>query len=55
MIRNGSSKPLKKERVETGAYNIETRHIDSSKVIKRLHNKADCVLLDVPCSGLGWA
>lgn len=44
---------LKERARRDGAYNIETRHIDSSKVIKRLHNKADCVLLDVPCSGLG--
>jgi 16S rRNA (cytosine967-C5)-methyltransferase len=32
---------------------IETRVIDSSKVIKRLHEEADRVLLDVPCSGMG--
>jgi 16S rRNA (cytosine967-C5)-methyltransferase len=32
---------------------IETRHIDSTKVIKRLQDSADAVLLDVPCSGLG--
>lgn len=32
---------------------IETRVIASSKVIKRLHDSADRVLLDVPCSGLG--
>ncbi|HEY1080561.1 MAG TPA: methyltransferase domain-containing protein [Bdellovibrio sp.] len=32
---------------------IETRLIDSSKVIKRLYETADRVLLDVPCSGIG--
>lgn len=32
---------------------IETRVIDSSKVIKRLEESADRVLLDVPCSGMG--
>lgn len=32
---------------------IETRQIESSKVIKRLDKKADRLLLDVPCSGLG--
>jgi len=32
---------------------IETRVIDSSKVIKRLYDSADRVLLDVPCSGMG--
>lgn len=36
-----------------GAGIIETRTIDSTKVIKRLHDSADRVLLDVPCSGLG--
>jgi 16S rRNA (cytosine967-C5)-methyltransferase len=32
---------------------IETRVIDSTKVIKRNKEQADRVLLDVPCSGLG--
>lgn len=32
---------------------IETRCIDSNKVIKRLKESADRLLLDVPCSGLG--
>ncbi|MDV7398481.1 16S rRNA (cytosine(967)-C(5))-methyltransferase, partial [Arthrospira platensis SPKY1] len=32
---------------------IETRPIDSTKVIKRLEGTADRLLLDVPCSGLG--
>jgi 16S rRNA (cytosine967-C5)-methyltransferase len=32
---------------------IETRVIDSTKVIKRLEASADRLLLDVPCSGLG--
>ncbi len=32
---------------------IETRVIDSTKVIKRLEASADRVLLDVPCTGLG--
>ena len=36
-----------------GAFNIETRVIDSGKVIKRLENSADRLLFDVPCSGLG--
>ncbi len=33
--------------------NIEMKVIDSSKVIKRMKNTADRLLLDVPCSGLG--
>lgn len=45
---------LKKRARRAGASNnIETRVIDSSKVIKRLENSADRILLDVPCSGLG--
>jgi 16S rRNA (cytosine967-C5)-methyltransferase len=32
---------------------IETRAISSTKVIKRLQESADGVLLDVPCSGIG--
>ncbi|WP_434341570.1 RsmB/NOP family class I SAM-dependent RNA methyltransferase [Motilimonas cestriensis] len=36
-----------------GAFNIETRLIESSKTIKRRKLSADRVLLDVPCSGLG--
>lgn len=36
-----------------GAYNIETRLIDTTKVIKRQADKADRLLLDVPCSGSG--
>lgn len=36
-----------------GASNIETRAIENNKTIKRLHNTADRLLLDVPCSGLG--
>lgn len=33
--------------------NIETRVITSTKVVKRLEDSADRVLLDVPCSGMG--
>jgi 16S rRNA (cytosine967-C5)-methyltransferase len=44
---------LKKRARRAGAGNIETKWIDSSKVIKRQENSADRLLLDVPCSGLG--
>ena len=44
---------LKNRARRAGATNIEPRLIDSSKVIKRLANSADALLLDVPCSGLG--
>lgn len=44
---------LKKRAKRAGAFNIDTRLIDSTKVIKRLHEHADRVLIDAPCSGLG--
>jgi 16S rRNA (cytosine967-C5)-methyltransferase len=44
---------LGKRARRAGVGNLETRLIDSSKVIKRLENSADRLLLDVPCSGLG--
>lgn len=44
---------LKKRARRSGAANIETRTIESSKTIKRLEQSADRLLLDVPCSGLG--
>lgn len=46
-------KELKRRAKRAGAHNIEPRHIDSTKVIKKLHGKADRVLIDAPCSGLG--
>ena len=36
-----------------GAFNIEPRVIDSTKVIKRMYETADRVLIDAPCSGTG--
>ena len=44
---------LKKRAKRAGAGNIETRIIESSKTIKRLKDKADRLLLDVPCTGTG--
>lgn len=44
---------LQKRAKRAGAQNIETKGIDSNKVIKRLQESADRLLLDVPCSGLG--
>jgi 16S rRNA (cytosine967-C5)-methyltransferase len=44
---------LRKRASRGGAPNIETRVIESKKVVKRLYDSADRLLLDVPCSGLG--
>ncbi|MEZ4918278.1 MAG: class I SAM-dependent methyltransferase [Saprospiraceae bacterium] len=44
---------LKLRARRAGVSNIQIRTIENSKTIKRLHNSADRLLLDVPCSGLG--
>jgi 16S rRNA (cytosine967-C5)-methyltransferase len=44
---------LKRRARRNGIHNIETRVIDSTKAIKKLIGKADKVLIDAPCSGLG--
>ncbi|WP_445956440.1 RsmB/NOP family class I SAM-dependent RNA methyltransferase [Yeosuana sp.] len=44
---------LKRRAKRNGAHNIETRAIDSTKVIKKLYDQADRVLIDAPCSGIG--
>lgn len=52
-IYESKLKKLKIRARRNGVHNMETRVIDSTKVIKKLHGKADRVLLDAPCSGLG--
>lgn len=44
---------LRKRAKRGGVDIIESRKIESSKVIKRLAGSSDRLLLDVPCSGLG--
>lgn len=44
---------LSKRARRAGVTNLEAKLIDSSKVIKRLANSVDRLLLDVPCSGSG--
>lgn len=44
---------LKKRARRNGLHNIETRLIDSNKVVKKLKGRADGVLIDAPCTGLG--
>ena len=46
-------KQLKLRAKRNGAFNIEPRVIENTKVIKKLYEKADRVLIDAPCSGLG--
>jgi 16S rRNA (cytosine967-C5)-methyltransferase len=52
-IYESKLKELKRRAKRNGAFNIETRVIDTTKVIKKLHGTADKVLIDAPCSGLG--
>jgi len=52
-IYGNKLKELKRRAKRAGAHNVETRSIDSTKVIKKLYNSADRVLIDAPCSGLG--
>ena len=52
-IHEWKLKELKLRARRNGIHNIEGRVIESSKTIKRLAEKADRLLLDVPCSGLG--
>lgn len=44
---------LKKRARRDGIHNIENRVIEGTKTIKKLRGKADRVLIDAPCSGLG--
>ena len=44
---------LRKRASRAGVFNVEVRLIDSTKVVKRLYEHADRVLIDAPCSGLG--
>ncbi|MCH3885341.1 RsmB/NOP family class I SAM-dependent RNA methyltransferase [Tenacibaculum aquimarinum] len=52
-IYESKLKKLKVRARRNGAHNIDLKVIDSTKVIKKLHDKADRVLIDAPCSGLG--
>ena len=46
-------KELRRRAKRNDVQNVDTRVIAGSKTIKRLHERADRLLLDVPCSGMG--
>ncbi len=52
-IYGNKLKELKRRAKRDGAHNVEIRVIETTKVIKKLHDTADRVLIDAPCSGLG--
>lgn len=52
-LYESKQKQLKIRAKRDGAFNIEYRIIEGTKTIKKLHEKADRLLLDAPCSGLG--
>ncbi|EHQ41379.1 RsmB/NOP family class I SAM-dependent RNA methyltransferase [Myroides odoratus] len=52
-IYESKQKQLKIRAKRNSAFNIEYRIIEGTKTIKKLHDKADRVLIDAPCSGLG--
>ena len=52
-IYESKLKKLKVRARRNGVHNIEMKVIDSTKPIKKLHGKADRLLIDAPCSGLG--
>lgn len=52
-IYESKLKKLKIRARRNGVHNIELKVIDSTKPIKKLYEKADRLLIDAPCSGLG--
>lgn len=52
-IYESKLRKLKVRAKRNKAHNIDMRVIDSTKPIKKLYGKADRVLIDAPCSGLG--
>jgi 16S rRNA (cytosine967-C5)-methyltransferase len=52
-IYESKLKQLKKRAKRDGVHNIDIRPIKSTKDIKKIKGKADRVLIDAPCSGIG--
>ena len=52
-IYESKLKKLKIRARRNGVHNVDLKVLESTKPIKKLYNKADRVLIDAPCSGLG--
>ncbi len=52
-IYESKLRKLKVRAKRGGVHNVDLRAIESTKPSKKLHDKADRVLMDAPCSGLG--
>lgn len=52
-IYESKLKKLKKRARRAGVHNVTSKPLDSSKVMKKMKNTADRVLIDAPCSGIG--
>jgi 16S rRNA (cytosine967-C5)-methyltransferase len=52
-IQDYKLEELKKRCKRAGVENVEVKPLENNKVIKRLKDTADVVLIDAPCSGLG--
>lgn len=52
-LYESKQRQLKTRAKRNEAFNIQYKIIDSTKVIKKLHNSADRLLIDAPCSGIG--
>ena len=52
-IYESKLKKLKIRAKRNGVHNIDLKVLDSTKPVKKLYEKADRVLIDAPCSGLG--
>ena len=52
-IYESKLKKLKVRAKRNGVHNVTLKALDTTKPIKKLYNKADRLLIDAPCSGLG--
>jgi len=52
-IYESKLKKLKVRAKRNGVHNVELKVLETTKPVKKLYGKADRVLIDAPCSGLG--